>query len=204
MQQVGQVGTGVPGARVLPARLVAWSLVALVLTLSVAGLTIALVDRSGPLAGTSDRSRYGVGDSAVAPFGAIQVTDVGEVDGVTHRALAGATHGVKSYVDGAHATVQTTLRLANSSDSTFTYRETQFRLRVTRNGKTSLFGADGGNLPDTVIAPHTDVAGHLDFTIRRAPAELALVFTPARHTGPIVIDLGRAAFDARAPGGHVH
>jgi hypothetical protein len=199
-----QVGMSDAGARVTPARLVAWSLVALVLTLAVGGLTSAVVYRSGPLSGPTDTSGYGVGDPVAVPFGAIQVTDVGEVDGVTHRALAGATHGVKSYVDGAHATVQTTIRLANSSGSSFTYHETQFRLRVTRKGKVSFLRADGGNLPDTVIAPHSDVAGHLDFTIRRVPAELALVFTPVGHAGPVVIDLGKAAFDARAPGGHQH
>jgi hypothetical protein len=126
------------------------------------------------------------------------------VGGVTHRALAGATHGVKSYVDGAHATVQATLRVDNTSAHRSTLRVDQFRLRVTRDGKTLLRRPDGGNLSDTTLSEHSGLSGHLDFTIPRKGARLALVVTPAGPSGPVVIDLGRAAFDARAPGGHQH
>ena len=198
------VGMDDAGARVAPARLVAWSVVALVLMIATAGLVTMVVDGSASLPGASGRTGYAVGDVAAVPLGQIQVVEVGEVDGVTHRALAGATHGVKSYVDGDHATIQTSLRLTNSSSSLLSYRETQFQLRVTRRGKSTLVGVGAGNLPDTVMTPHSDLAGHLDFTILRRAADLALVYTPAGRARPIVIDLGRTAFDSRAPGGHVH
>ncbi len=113
-------------------------------------------------------------------------------------------HGVKSYVDGAHATVQATLRVDNTSAHRSTLRVDQFRLRVTRDGKTLLRRPDGGNLSDTTLPEHSGLSGHLDFTIPRKGARLALVVTPAGPSGPVVIDLGRAAFGARAPGGHQH
>jgi hypothetical protein len=185
-------------------RALAWLLVVVVVVGAVAGLAAAVSSRAGLLGEPSDTGGYGVGDAAPAPFGTLQVTDVGTVDGVTHRALAGATHGVKSYVDGAHATVQTTLRVTNTTVHSYTWHVDQFRLRVTRNGRSTFHKPDGGNLPDTLLSGNSELAGHLDFTIPRKGARLALVLTPAHRSGPIVIDLGRATFDARAPGGHQH
>ncbi len=200
-QQVGTVGADLRRAQV---RLLAWLLVALVVLGAAAGLAHAVADRDGLPGHTSGSAAYGVHDVTPVPFGTVQVSDVGTVSGVTHRALAGSTHGVKSYVDGAHATVQTSLRVSNTSAHHYLWHVDQFRLRVTRDGKSTFRRPDGGNLPDTLLTAHTGLAGHLDFTIRRKGAALALVYRPSGSAGPIVIDLGRAAFDARAPGGHVH
>ena len=168
------------------------------------GLGAAVSNRPELLGEPSDPGGYRVGDAAPATFGSVRVTDVGTVGGVTHRALAGARHGVKSYVDGAHARVQATLRVDNTSAHRSTLRINQFRLRVTRDGKALFRRPDGGNLSDTTLSGHSGLSGHLDFTIPREGARLALVVTPAGPSGPVVIDLGRAAFNARAPGGHQH
>lgn len=182
----------------------AWALVVLVVLSAAIGLGAAVSNRPELLAEPSDPSGYGVGDVAPAPFGTVRVTGVGTVDGVTHKALASATHGVKSYVDGVHATVQATLRVSNPSAHRSTFRVDDFRLRLTRDGKAIFRRPDGGNLPDMVLSGHSDLVGHLDFTIPRKGAHMALVVTPAGPSGPMVIDLGRAAFDERAPGSHKH
>ncbi len=182
----------------------AWALVVLVVLSAAIGLGAAVSNRPELLAEPSDPSGYGVGDVAPAPFGTVRVTGVGTVDGVTHQALASATHGVKSYVDGVHATVQATLRVSNPSAHRSTFRVDDFRLRLTRGGKAIFRRPDGGNLPDMVLSGHSDLVGHLDFTIPRKGAHMALVVTPAGPSGPMVIDLGRAAFDERAPGSHEH
>ena len=182
----------------------AWLLVVLVVLSAAIGLGAAVSNRPELPGEPSDPGEYRVGDAAPATFGSVRVTDVGTLGGVTHGALAGATRGVKSYVDGAHATVRATLRVDNTSAHRSTLRVDQFRLRVTGGGKTLLRRPDGGNLSDTTLPEHSGLSGHLDFTIPRKGARLALVVTPAGPSGPVVIDLGRAAFGARAPGGPQH
>ncbi len=201
-QRVGSAHADAAQSRV---RTLAWLLVVVIAVGAGASITHAISDRAWGFAGGSNHDAgHAVGDVVPVAFGTLRVSDVSQVDGVTHRALSGSTHGVKSYVDGAHATVQTTLRISNTTDRVHVWQVNQFRLRVTRDGRTTLRRPDGGNLPDTLLAAHSGLAGHLDFTIQRKVARLALVFTPSAHAGPIVIELGRAAFDARAPGGHEH
>ena len=201
---VHQVGTADAAFKRARTRALAWVLVVLVVLSAAIGLGAAVSNRPELLGEQSDPSEYGVGDAVPATFGTVRVTDVATVGGVTHRALAGATHGVKSNVDGAHATVRATLRVSNTSAHRSTLRVDQFLLRVTSDGKTTFRRPDGGNLPDTALSGNTGMAGHLDFTIPRNGDRLALVVTPAGPSGPVVIDLGRAAFGARAPGGHQH
>lgn len=191
--------------RRVSARALAWLVVVVVLVATIAGFAVTLSGRTGAIGNTSSApSGYGVGDPAATTFGTVTVTEVGQVDGVTHRALSGATHGVKGYVDSKHLTIQTAIRLNNGSKTPFGYTETQFRLRVTRAGHSSYRSANGGDLADTLLAPHAGLAGHLDFTISRARAQLALVFKPSGRGGPIVIQLGQSVFDPRAPGDHIH
>src|SRR5580765_4731967 len=107
-------------------RALAWGLVVLVALSAAIGLGAAVSNRPELIGEPSDPNGYGVGDVAPAPFGTVRVTGVGTVDGITHRALAGATHGVKSYVDRAHATVRATLRVSNPSAHHSTVRVDDF------------------------------------------------------------------------------
>jgi hypothetical protein len=191
--------------RQVGARALAWLVVVVVLVGAFVGVAATLMGQSGVLGGHStEGTGYHVGDHAETPFGTVTVTEVGQVNGVTHRALSGATHGVQGYVDAEHLTIQTAITLTNGSKSHVAYSEQQFRLRITRAGRTWFRSASGGDLPDTPLAPHSGLAGHLDFTIRRTRATLALVFDPPGRGGPIVIKLGRSVFDPRAPGQHIH
>ena len=131
------LGTADAELRRARTRALAWLLVVLVVLSAAIGLGAAVSNRPELLGEPSDPGGYGVGDAAPAPFGTVRVTDVGTLGGVTHGALAGATRGVKSYVDGAHATVQATLRVDNTSAHRSTLRVDQFRLRVTGGGKTT-------------------------------------------------------------------
>jgi hypothetical protein len=187
------------------ARALGWLVVVVILVGATVGLAASLAGRSEVLEGASTQpSGYRIGDAAETAFGTVTVTEVGQVNGVTHRALSGSTHGVKGYVDAKHLTIQAAITLTNGSSTRFSYTEQQFRLRVTRAGRSRLVSASGGDLPDTPLTPHSGLAGHLDFTIARARAQLALVFKPSGHGRPIVIQLGRSTFDPRAPGDHVH
>jgi len=198
---VHQFGTADAALRHSRTRALAWLLVVLVLLSAAIGLGAAVSNRPELPEEPSNPGEYRVGDAAPATFGSVRVTDVGTV-GATHRAVAGAAHGVKPYVDGGRATVQATLRVDNTSAHWSTLRVDQFRLRVTRDGKALLRRPDGGNLSDTTLSEHSGLSGQLNFTIPRKGARLALVVTPAGPSGPVVIDLGRATFDARSPGGH--
>ena len=135
------LGTADAALRHSRTRALAWLLVVLVVLSAAIGLGAAVSNRPELLGEPSDPGGYGVGDAAPAPFGTVRVTDVGTLDGVTHGALAGATRGVKSYVDGAHATVQATLRVDNTSAHRSTLRVDQFRLRVTARREVDSSGA---------------------------------------------------------------
>ena len=135
---VHQVGTADAAFKRARTRALAWVLVVLVVLSAAIGLGAAVSNRPELLGEQSDPSEYGVGDAVPATFGTVRVTDVATVGGVTHRALAGATHGAKSNVDGAHATVQATLRVSNTSAHRSTLRVDQFLLRVTQRREDDL------------------------------------------------------------------
>ena len=156
---VHQVGTADAAFKRARTRALAWVLVVLVVLSAAIGLGAAVSNRPELLGEQSDPSEYGVGDAVPATFGTVRVTDVATVGGVTHRALAGATPGANSNVDGAHATVRATLRVSNTSAHRSTLRVDQFLLRVTSDGKTTFRRPDGGNLPDTALSGNTGMAG---------------------------------------------
>jgi len=146
---------------------------------------------------------FGIGDDVPTSFGIVAVEFVRNVDGVSHRALAGATHGVSGYVEAGKQQVQVAVALTNRGKYPLAYAVRQFQLRVTVKGKTTLLRATAGDLPDGRILPDAGIEGHLDFTLPAADALASLLFHDAGAKAPVVIHLGTIA--VTAPGAvHSH
>jgi hypothetical protein len=156
----------------------------------------------GP-ADSGQSSGYHISDDVPTSFGIVAVEYVRAVDGVTHRALSGATHGVSGLVDSDHAQIQTAVAITNRTQAPITYSSKQFRLLVTSKGKTTVQDPSGGDLPDMRILPHAGIEGHLSFVVPRSGARLELRFTDPGRAVPIVIDLGPTDF-TRTSDTHAH
>jgi hypothetical protein len=163
------------------------------------GADIAFESTTGPSTGGG----YGISDDVPTSFGIVAVEYIRAVDGVTHRALNGASHGVSGLVDGDHAQIQTAVAITNTTAAPITYTSKQFKLLVTKAGKTTVQDPSGGDLPDMRIMPRAGIEGHLSFVVPRSGARLALQFTDPGQAVPIVIDLGAADF-TRKSDPHLH
>jgi hypothetical protein len=185
-----------PAARTRVRAVVA-AVVVLVLAAAAVGaaLSLRLVDPSG----APDRS----GGDAATSFGVVSADLIRSVDGVSNAALSGASHGISGLVDDKHASIQVAVGVTNRLDHPIDHRTDRFRLLVTSGGTTTALEPTGGNVSDARVLPHTGVEGHLDFTVPRTPAHLALQFRDpgAGDSGgrdPVVIHLGQVDF----PGTH--
>lgn len=165
--------------------------VALLMLLSVVlgGLAVALHD-AGLLGGSRGSSVHQVGDDVDASFGVVAVEFVRSVDGVSARALAGASHGVSGLVDSSHSQIQVAVAVTNRSTHPIQQSAQRFTLLVTRAGKTTSQKPQTGDIPDMRILPDAGIEGHLDFTIPRKKVHLTLLFKDPGTRDPIVIDLG--------------
>jgi hypothetical protein len=157
--------------------------------LSVRALTPATVDR---------HHSFGIGDDVPTSFGIVAVEFIRSVDGVSHRALSGATHGVSGYVEAGQQQIQVAVALTNRGHQPLSYQVRQFQLRATVAGKTTILSATAGDLPDGRILPDAGIEGHLDFTLPAASAALTLLFRDPGASSPVVIELGTIAPSAPA------
>jgi hypothetical protein len=143
-------------------------------------------------------------DDVPTSFGLVTVESVRHIDGLTHRSLAGVTHGVSGLVSSRHAQVQVAVAITNRTARPIHYTSERFALRTTRPGIAVTYAVRGGDLPDSRLRPHAAIEGHLTFTIPREDANLVLVLRdPARAT-PTVIHLGPATFQASGGDAHTH
>jgi hypothetical protein len=178
-----------------------------IIVLAVVGVGTALALRAlGIPFGTSARDTgvHHISDDVPTSFGIVAVEYVRTVDGVTHRSLNGASHGVSGLVEGDHVQIQTAVAITNRSERPISYTTAQFRLLVTTNGKTTAQEPSGGDLPNMRILPHAGIEGHLSFTVPRTGAQLALEFTDPGRPTPILIDLGPADFAPQSDPSHSH
>jgi hypothetical protein len=175
------------------------AVVAVILALALGGTVLAVMTAVG---GRGSAAGNGIGDEVKTSFGTVTVESLQVVPGVSHRALSGATHGVSGLVDDNHISIQAAVAVTNTVNHPISYRARQFQLLVSRRGRTSVRSATGGDLPNMRILPRAGIEGHLDFTVPRSNAQLALRFhEPGRSD--VVIDLGRAHLPA-AGSGAVH
>jgi hypothetical protein len=140
-----------------------------------------------------------IGDDIPTSFGIVAVEFVRGVDGVSHRALAGANHGVSGYVEAGKVQIQVAVAITNRSRRALEYTVHDFKLRATIKGKTSTLPATAGDLPDGRILPDAGIEGHLDFTLPAGNAVASLIFHDSGARAPVRIDLGTIAGTAQAP-----
>jgi hypothetical protein len=146
---------------------------------------------------------FGIGDDVPTSFGIVAVEFVRSVDGVSHRALAGANHGVSGYVEAGQQQIQVAVAVTNRGSTPMNYTVRDFQLRATIKGKTTILRATSGDLPNGRILPSAGIEGHLDFTLPAANAVASLVFHDGGAKAPVVIDLGTIAATApTAPHSH--
>jgi len=180
-----------------------WTVLAVALAATVAGLLLSfrLLNPTPP----APRTAFGIGDDVKTSFGIVAVEFIRNVDGVTHRALSGATHGVSGLVGQGNQQIQVAVALTNRGKAPLTYSVRQFRLYVSTAGKTKVLLATAGDLPDARILPDAGIEGHLDFTVANAKSTLSLHFRDPGVTAPVVIDLGvLAASSGAAQPAHSH
>ncbi|MCU1655783.1 MAG: hypothetical protein JWO57_439 [Pseudonocardiales bacterium] len=144
-----------------------------------------------PAASYHKTTNFVIGDDVPTSFGVVAVEFVRTVDGVTHRALAGATHGVSGLVGDGKQQIQVAVALTNRSKDPLTYSVRQFELRATSKGKATVLLPTAGDLPDGRMLPDAGIEGHLDFTLPAADASMSLVFHDPDRRAPVVIDLGK-------------
>jgi anti-sigma factor RsiW len=172
------------------------TLLAVMLAALTVGLRdLGLLDRSAPT--------HRIGDDVSSSFGVVAVEFVRSVDGVTSRALAGASHGVSGLVDASHQQMQVAVAITNRSQRPIHHTAMRFTLLVTAGGTTRTMKPAAGDLPDMRIQPHAGIEGHLDFTLPRKRVHLTLLYRDPGAKKPIVIDLGSyASRPAAAEHGH--
>jgi hypothetical protein len=151
-----------------------------------------------PAASHDKAGDFVIGDDVPTSFGIVAVEFVRSVDGVTHRALAGATHGVSGLVGDGKQQIQVAVAITNRSKQPLTYSVRQFELRATIKGKATVLRPTAGDLPDGRMLPAAGIEGHLDFTLPAADASMSLLFHDAARSAPVVINLGKIT--ATTPG----
>ena len=174
-----------------------WLVVATATAAAVVGVLLS-VRALMPASDHQPRS-FGIGDDVPTSFGIVAVEFIRGVDGVSHRALAGANHGVSGYVDEGQQQIQVAVALTNRGKAPLSYTVRQFQLKATVAGKTTTLAATAGDLPDGRVLPDAGIEGHLDFTLPSAKASLSLLFRDPGVTAPVVIDLGTISASTPAP-----
>ena len=174
-----------------------WLVVAIATALAVLGVLLT-VRTLTPASSNHQAGKFVIGDDVPTSFGIVAVEFVRSVDGVTHRAVAGATHGVSGFVGEGKQQIQVAIALTNRAKVPLAYTVSQFQLRATVKGKTTVLAATAGDLPDGRILPDAGIEGHLDFTLPNASASMSLVFHDSGAKAPVVINLG--TITAAAPG----
>lgn len=158
------------------------------LAVLLAALTVGLRDMG--LLQRGGAGPHHIGEDVSSSFGVVAVEFVRSVDGVTSRALAGASHGVSGLVDSSHQRIQVAVAVTNRSQRPIKQSAKQFTLLVARGGTTKAMKPTAGDLPDTRVQPHAGIEGHLDFTLPRKRVHLTLLYRDPGAERPIVIDLG--------------
>ena len=180
---------------VRPLRL-GWVVVATAIAATVLGVLLSV--RALMPASDYQHKSFSIGDDVPTSFGVVAVEFVRSVDGVTHRAVAGATHGVSGFVGEGQQQIQVAVALTNRGRQPLAYTVRQFQVRATIKGKTTVLTATAGDLPDGRILPDAGIEGHLDFTLPSADATMSLIFHDTGSTSPVLIDLGTIAATAPA------
>ena len=173
-----------------------WLILTMAAAVTLLGLALdlrPLMPASSAPSTAGRNSHFTIGDDVPTSFGTVAVEFIRSVDGVTHRALAGASHGVSGLVSEGQEQIQVAVAVTNRGNRPLAYTVRQFHLRATIKGRTTVLTATAGDLPDGRILPDAGIEGHLDFTVPAADAVLSLTFSDPGRSAPVVIELGTVA-----------
>ena len=138
---------------------------------------------------------FGVGDDVATSFGAVAVESVQRVDGLTHRQLSGAAHGIQSLVPRGREQIEVDATLTNLSRSVQTYAADQFRLVETRGRMPSPDDTrrdmTSTSLHRGALQPNAAIDARLTFVVPRNGRRLFLEYRERGRSKPVAIELGR-------------
>ena len=132
---------------------------------------------------------FGTAQDIPASFGVVAVEHVEKTNGLTAKALSGATHGISGFVAPNKVQVQASVTLTNLLDHPIAYDPRQFRLLVGEQRKP--IGEVRSNLRPGTLQPDASIDSQLKFVAPRNGSKLWIEFSDPGRTKPILIDLGR-------------
>lgn len=132
---------------------------------------------------------FGTAQDIPASFGVVAVEHVEKTNGLTAKALSGATHGISGFVAPDKVQVQASVTLTNLLDHPIAYDPRQFRLLVGKQRKP--IGEVRSNLRPGTLQPDASIDSQLKFVAPRNGSQLWIEFSDPGRTKPILIDLGR-------------
>ena len=184
--------------------------VAAVAAAAVVGIVLAFSLITGSAAGHGHApTRFTVAQDIPTSFGFVAVEHAETIKGLTAKQMAGAVHGVGSFVGSDRALVQASITLRNGPERVLPYALKQFTLvATTKNGKTRRYPVSNATVRDGLLQPDAAVDAGLGFVVPRNGARLTLEFADPGRAQPIVIDLqsgsGRATAADKAAAHHGH
>lgn len=187
--------------------------VAAVAAAAVVGIVLAVSLITGSADGHETANGDGpftVAEDIPTSFGWLAVEHAETVKGLTAKDLAGAVHGIGSFVGAERALVKAAVTLRNGPGRPLPYSLRQFTLVATgKDGERRRYPVTSASVQDGLLQPDAAVDASLGFVVPRDGARLAVEFADPGRKQPIVIDLkagaGRvSAADKRANRQHGH
>jgi len=186
--------------------------IAAVAAAAVVGVVLAVGLLAGTAGGhaTADATGpFAVLDEVPTSFGFLAVEHAETLKGLTAKDLAGAVHGIGTFVGREKALVRASVTLRNGPVRPLDYSPAQFRIAATgKDGKVKRYPLSHASVRAGILQPDAAVDIGLGFVVPRDGARLALEFVDRGRSKPIVVDLatgaGRttAAEKRAAAGGH--
>jgi hypothetical protein len=142
---------------------------------------------------------FEVGHDVPTSFGFVAVEHAEALKGLTARQLAGAVHGIGTFVGRDKALVQASVTITNTTGETLRYDPEQFRLVARRKGAAArTYGASHANIRPGVLQPDAAIDAQLSYVVARDGSRMSLNFDDPGRDAPVVIDLRRGSGTATA------
>jgi hypothetical protein len=187
--------------------------IAAVACAAVVGVVLAVSLLTGPAGGHAAHSTsgsFGVAQDVPTSFGYVAVEHAETIKGLTAKQLAGAVHGIGSYVPPEKALVTASITLRNGAQGPTDYTLGQFTLRATtKQGAVRRYRVSHATVADGTLQPDAALDARLAFVVPRENARLAVEFDDPATKAPVVIALDNttrklSAAAKRALKAHVH
>jgi hypothetical protein len=163
---------------------------ALAVSLAIVGAVLAFgMLTTNDLGNLHHASAYVVGDAAPTSFGAVAVTDVQMLAGLSPEDLGGVTHGVQNLVTPENVQVELSVVLTNRGNRSIDYALTQ-QFRVLKESGDEVDRQPGLVNRPGKLAPHSSVTGTLRYVAPRDGGPLWLEYQDPGSARPVLIALG--------------